>query len=199
MATNTLPTATRKITSSAALVLLASLFAPSGASADNAIVEATYGSWTVFKATNPMNDKSWYGAETPSNTGSDRLHVDCESYSPNELHVGFRLNKYIGRDFGEVIYRVDSRPAHYITGSVSTNGTSVSLLCEGTCKGDGKSRPEVAFISEARNGSQLLLQVQNWQYENIDVSFKLDGASQAFDYLIAGCKRLATEIHAKKS
>jgi hypothetical protein len=176
------------------LAFLSSL--PFTASADNATTEASYGNWAVFRATDPMNDKSWYGAVLRSDAGDATLQVDCQPYLPTRLNASFRFKEYIGGDSSDLTYRVDKNTAHDITASVHEK--DASLLCEGRCTADSNApRPDVKLIGELRNGQTLLVRIRDFRYNQITVAYSVDHSGEAFDHVLRGCAELSAQYKKK--
>jgi len=154
--------------------------------ADTARVDEHYGSWVAFVATDPMTDKTWYGAVANSTAGGN-IQVDC--VQPDKLNVMFRAKAFLGDGLRDATYRVDSNAAHKVTASYSDY--TVSLLCDGAGKGDGRSKPEVRLVTEMKKGTTLLLRLTTFRNEELDLSFQIDGAQEAFEHVLSGCLRLA--------
>jgi hypothetical protein len=173
------------------MITAAMLLPEVSALADPAVVEGTYGSWTVFAATNPKNDKTWYGAIVQSDIGA-AIQVECAppviQVAPT-MHVSVRVKGYLGDGYRSTEYRVDSKQSHEVTGSYSDN--SVSPLCDGECKGNDKSHPEVRLLAEMGEGSVLRWRLRTYKYETIDLMFQITGAADAFNYLEGKCRSAA--------
>lgn len=185
-----LPAVWRKAAPAALLMIL-----PAAGFADTARNIGQFGSWAVFIATDPMTDDSWYGARAMSNAGAD-VQVDCTPQRPQKLNVPFHTKEFLGDGFRDVVYRVDSKAPHTVTGSYSDN--SVWPLCDGACKGDGKSQPEVTWANDVVGGTRLLVRLKTFRYEYLDFSFPINGAREAFGELLKGCGNLAAERNRQK-
>ena len=103
----------------------------------------------------------------------------------------FRTREFLGEGFREATYRVDSKPAHTVTASYGDN--TASPLCDGSCKANDQSKPEMRLAAEMKGGSTLLLRLRTYRYQNLDLSFRIDGAQDAFEHILKGCAKLAAE------
>ena len=103
----------------------------------------------------------------------------------------FRTKKFLGSGYREATYRVDSKAARKVTGSYGDH--TVWPLCDGACKGDGKSMPEVTFAAELKGGENLLLRLRTYRDASLDFTFRIDGAQEAIEHVLAGCARLGAE------
>ena len=168
---------------------------PTTSFADSARIIGQYGSWVVFAATDQMTDNTWYGARTP-NDGDNYVQVSCEWQRLANLNVSFNTKEFLGDGFRDAVYRVDSKAAHTITGSYSAH--HVFSLCDGACKGDGQSHPEVTWAATTKEGTNLLVRLKTYRNEDVNLSFRTDGAGEAFKQVLAGCAKLAADKKNRK-
>jgi hypothetical protein len=82
---------------------------PLWAQADPARIEAVYGSWTVFAATDLMTDQHRYGVNTHSESG-DTFQIQC--HHPDDLAISFTAKEFLGQGYRETMCRVGSNTAH---------------------------------------------------------------------------------------
>lgn len=101
-----------------------------------------------------------------------------------------RIKGYLGDGYRSAEYRVDSKPSHLITGTYSDH--SMSPLCDGECKGNGKSQPEVRLLNEMSDGNMLLWRLQTYKYETVDLAFQTAGSADAIKYLQEKCQSTAS-------
>ena len=157
------------------------------AAADTAQILGQAGSWGYFVATDPMNDKQWYGALTKTEGVS--LQVSCQPHNPTALNVSFSTKQFLGSGYRDVTYRVDSLPSHTDTAVFSNK--DFLLLCEGACRGNGaSSSPNERLIGQVKTGTQLLTQMRTHSGETVEFLFPVDGAAEAFTQVTEGCLRL---------
>jgi hypothetical protein len=102
------------------------------------------------------------------------------------MSVTVRLKDYLGEGYRSAQYRVDTKPAHSVTGSYSDH--SVWPLCDGECKGDGKSAPQVRLLAEMQDGTTLRWRLRTYKYEPVDLTFQITGVADALKYLADKCR-----------
>lgn len=143
------------------------------------------GAWSVFTDTDPMTDSVSYGAITHSQAGAD-FEFECESGRPKTLIAGFRADKFLGKGFRDVEYRVDSKLPRTVTASY---GDHAALpLCDGKC-GNVASHPTVTLIAAMKGGKTLLVRLEDFEHNAFDFPFRIDGAQDAVKDILAACAK----------
>ena len=117
--------------------------------------------------------------------------MDCVWQSPTKLNIGFYTKEFLGSGSRKIIYRVDAKPPHTVIGSYSDHASWP--LCENECKENDKSGPGIILLNEMKGGSTLLLRLINYRGNDVNFSFQIDGAREAFEQVAAGCAKLAAE------